>query len=303
MKRKDFDRLAARRFFKRALRQGTWPLLQRLIVYPSVLKLPPIRFAGNTTHAVHTVVRERDAAMAHWMLRTLHQCAPAPLSVALHLDPTVRPGTAAKLAEKFPDARVISYAEARARVAPAIAGFPRLRRWVDSSPWAIKAVDTYLLGESRWLISVDCDVLFFGPPTSLFGDTPSAVWMEDGNYALDLPPEAGLDLLGLRPLMPINTGVGRIERRLFDPATAERVLERVPEPVNDQVVHAAITARAADATLLPTREYNYVKEPGLEDRIARHYTTPSRFLFVEEGVPRAARLIGMRLPPLLRERP
>jgi hypothetical protein len=303
MKRKDFDRLAVRRFFKRAIRQGTWPLLQRLLVYPRVLGLPPVRFAGNPTHTVHTVVRERDAIMAHWMLRTLHHFSPAPLSVTLHLDPTVRPGTAALLGKKFPDSGIISDEDARQRVLPMLEGFPRLRRWRESSPWAIKAVDTYLLGESRWMLSVDCDVLFFAPPEALFADSPSAIWMADGNYALDLPPEAGVDLLGLRALLPINTGVGRIERGLFDPAIAERVLERVPEPVNDQVFHAAFTAKTGDAALLPSAPYNYVKQPGLEGRIARHYTTPYRFLFVEEGVPRAARLLGLPQHPVLRDRP
>lgn len=278
-------------------------MLQRLLVYPKVLRLPPIRFAGSPTLTVHTVVRERDAIMCHWMLRTLHHFAPAPVSVTLHLDPSVRSVTATLLAEKFPDARVISDAEARERVLPALADFPRLKRWRAIAPWAIKAVDTYLLGESRWLLSIDCDVLFFAPPVALFEEAPSAVWMEDGNYALDLPPDAGPDVFGLRRLLPINTGVGRIERCLFDPATAEKVLEQVPEPVNDQVIHAVVTAKVDDAILLPKMGYNYVKERGLEARVARHYTTPYRFLFVEEGVPRAVRLLGLPLLPLLRERP
>lgn len=302
MKRKDFDRLAIRRFFKRALRQGTWPLLQRLIVFPSIVRMPPVRFAGNRTHSVHVVLKDRDAVMAHWMLRTMHHFQPAGLNVILHPDGTVRPGTVAKLKSAFPDARIIMQAEARARVSDALRKYPRLQQWTESSAWAIKAIDTYLLGETRWLILIDCDVLFFGPPEPLFADAPSAVWMEDGNYALDLPSEAGTEL-GLRPLMPINTGIGRIERRLFDPALAERILERVPNPVNDQLIHAGFTATAADAVLLPRREYNYVREAGLEERIARHYTTPSRFLFIEEGVPRAARLLGLPLGRLLRERP
>ena len=303
MTRKDFDRLAVRRFFKRALRQGTWPLLQRLLVYPRVLGLPPVRFAGNPTHTVHTVVRERDAVMAHWMLRTLHHFAPAPLSVTLHLDPTVRPGTAALLAEKFSGLRIISYAEAMDRVMPALERFPRVKRWRETDLWGIKGLDTYLMGDSRWMLSVDCDVLFFAHPVPLFADSPQAAWMEDGNYALDLPPEAGPEWLGRRPLLALNAGFGRIERGLFDLAVAQKVLERVSNPVNDQVIHAAFTAHAADAALLPKREYNYVKEPGLEARIVRHYTTPYRFLMIEEGVPRVARILGIPLAPLLRERP
>ncbi len=303
MKRKDFDRLAVRRFFKRALRQGTWPLLQRLLVYPKVLRLPPVRFAGNPTHMVHTVVRERDAIMAHWMLRTLHHFAPAPLSVTLHLDPTVRPGTAALLAEKFSGLRIISYAEAMDRVMPVLEKFPRVKRWRETDFWGIKGLDTYLMGDSRWMVVVDSDVLFFAPPVALFADSPQAAWMEDGNYALDLPPEAGPEWLGRRPLLALNAGFGRIERGLFDLPIAERVLERVPNPVNDQVIHAAFTAGAEDAALLPGREYNYVKESGLEDRIVRHYTTPYRFLMIEEGVPRAAKLLAIPLASPLRERP
>lgn len=303
MKRKDFDRLAIRRFLKRALRQGSWPLLQRLIVFPSVVRLPPIRFEGNQTHAVHMVLRERDALMAHWMLRTLNHFKPAPLNVWLHPDGTVGTRTLKGLARSFPDARIISHAWARKRVSEMLGDFPLLRRWSESSPWAVKAIDIYLLGETRWVVSIDTDVLFFGQPAALFEEMPSAVWMEDGNYALDLPREAGSSLLGLTPLMPINTGVGRIERGLFDAKIAEQVLASVPDPVNDQVIHAAFTARAADATLLPIRSYNYVKELGLEDRIARHYTTPSRFLFVEEGVPRAARILGLPMPRFLRDRP
>lgn len=303
MKRKDFDRLAVRRFFKRALRQGTWPLLQRLIVYPSVLRLPPVRLGSNPEFGVHVVVGERHVLMAHWMLRTLHHFAGVLLDVAIHADRTLTADSAKQFETSFQGIRVIRWEESRERMCSLLREYPRLGAWSRGSAWALKGLDAYLLGSSRFVVIIDADVLFFGTPAALFSRAPGAVWMRDGNYALDLAAEAGRDVFGLQPFLQLNAGCGRIERSAFDLGLAEEVLTRVGDPVGDQIIHAAMTARLSDGALLPEYEYNYVKEPGLEGRIARHYTTPYRFLFVEEGVPRTARCLGLALHPILRERP
>lgn len=303
MKRKDFDRLAVRRFFKRALREGTWPLLQRLLVYPKVLRLPPVPLGSNPDFGVHVVVGEQHVLMAHWMIRTLHHFAGAVLDVTIHGDRTLTPKSAAGFSASFPGIRTIGWKATRDHVRDLLRWHPRLDRWSRQSAWALKGLDVYLLGSSRFVVLVDADVLFFGKPDPLFAATPGAVWMRDGSYALDLPPEAGRDLFGLCPFLQLNAGCGRIARSAFDLDLAERLLAHIGEPVGDQIIHAAMSARLADATLLPALEFNYVKERGLEGRIARHYTTPYRFLLIEEGVPRAARLLGLPLPAPLRERP
>jgi hypothetical protein len=163
-------------------------------------------------------------------------------------------------------------------------------------------VDVYLLGETPHVVLLDSDILFFADPEELFRDSPEAVWMRDSSYMLYVKPEESVRLFGGQPLPQLNSGVGRIERGRFSLDLAEALLAHLKVPRDDQTLHAVTTARRPAFGLLPDT-YDCATERGLRGLVCKHYTNPFRFMYYEEGIPRAAKLLGLPLPRWLRERP
>lgn len=295
-------RLSPLHFGKRAVRQGLWPLMQRYAMFPRAIELPPAPVKGDGRFCVHVRVCEADSMMLRWMLQTLIRACQTPFDLTIHDDGSLRDATAESLEAQFPGARLIRRAEAAQTILPALERHPLLKAWWPKSYVPLKWLDPYLLGASEYVIMLDSDVLFFSDPIELFSADPRPVWMRDSSYMLLVEASAAKCLFGVHPLVEINSGVGRVPRSLFRLDLAERVFAVTGETADDQTVNAVISAQRSDCALLPF-SYRIATERGLEGLICKHYTTPFRFMYFEEGIPRAARLLGMSLPWWLKERP
>lgn len=289
------------RFLRRALRQGTWPFLQRYSTFPRILTLGPVELESAGTTAVHVLLCERDVVMLHWMLRSLLSVWSKPFRVVIHDDGSLSRETIASLRATFIGIEVIGAKEAESRMAVLLCDYPGLLRWWPTTHWAKKALDVYLLADSKYMILLDADVLFFGEPSSLFAEESASTWMRDSSYMLDIESQASVGLFGGHPLPPLNAGVGRIERARFDLDLAAALLEVVPRPSNDMVFHAVMTAQRGDFELLPDA-YDCGLESGLKGVLVRHYTNPVRFWYYEEGIPHAARNLNLPQSRWSRER-
>jgi len=277
--------------------------LQRFVVSEKVHDLPPVRLNTNSDVCVHVCLCEAHATMLHWMLRSLIRHAEAPFRVMVHDDGSCSARTRSELLEKFDGLEFITRSEARKLVPPLLKDYPLLREWWPTNERSInvKWLDAYLLGTSRIILLVDPDVLFFTNPVDLFESNSHTLWMRDIGYMLEISPEESVSLFGGHALPPLNTGIGRIERSRFSLEVAEGVLRRLQKPRDDMTLHAVITAQRSDFALLPS-SYQVATSLGLGGIIAKHYVTPSRFWFYEEGVPRVARDLGLPLSRWLRER-
>jgi len=253
---------------------------------------------------VHVHLCQAQATMLHWMLRSLIRHTQVPFRVMVHDDGSCSPETRSELLEKFEGLEFITRSEARERIPPLLKNHPLLRQWWPTTErsWNVKWIDAYLLGDSRFVLFLDPDVLFFANPTELFQRTSQTLWMEDICYMLEIDPQESVRLFGGYPLPPLNTGLGRIERCRFSLDMAERVLQVQREPRGEMTMHAVITAQRRDFSLLPS-SYRIATELGLGSVIAKHYVTPYRFWFYEEGIPRVASDLGLPLGRWLRERP
>jgi hypothetical protein len=291
------------RYLRRGFREGTWPLLQRFVVAPRILRQPPIQIHRSDTFEVHMRICERDALLLHWSLRSLlHNCQQR-FGVTIHDDGTCSTQTLSIFAEKFPGAKIITRSKAASHIMPLLDSFPNLRQWWPTTYRAIKWLDVYLLGDTTYIIFLDSDVLFFREPLDLFQECSTTVWMRDVAYTLYIDAQESVALFGGFPLPPLNSGLGRMERSRFNLSLAEKVLIHLKQPRDDQTLHAVITAQYPDHDLLPSHAYNCAFNLGLEYMIAKHYTTPFRFWLYEEGIPRVARILKLPLHHWLTERP
>jgi hypothetical protein len=301
------------RFLRRAVRQASWPLLQRYCVFPKVLDLPPVECLVNSDFSVHVLVCERDAIMLHWSLRSLHNHAKSGFQLYIHDDGSCSAETLSTFREKFVNSSVISRLAAYARVAKHIGKLPEIMDWWQKDYIAIKCIDFYVIGESKWVVVLDPDVIFFSEPTALFSNSVQAIWMQDCFYSLYIDPGEAQERFGVTPPQ-INAGLGRMPRSSIDLALLQEVLQfkaqaaiqvrgrqrHLPQ-YEDQTYHALLAARQMDHALFSTA-YQVATEPGLQDVVAKHYTTPGRFWLYEEGIPRVARQLGLPLSRWFRER-
>ncbi|HKQ03903.1 MAG TPA: hypothetical protein VJ464_02135 [Blastocatellia bacterium] len=302
------------RFVRRGIRQGTWPLLQRYAAFKRILNLPPIQISQDSDFAVHILTCERDALMLHWAVRSFASHVSEPFQLVIHDDGSCSPNTLKRFSETFLGATVIPRRQACLEVAKHLRGFPNLLETNRNSFASIRWIDFYLLGASKFIIFLDPDVLFFASPTHLFEGSDSALWMRDCFYSLHITQEEANDRFGGITLPQLNGGLGRIPRSCFDPMLASRVLDFMQQsyvgqraaqlglPTMDDMPYSAVYSAVYGKCHLLPESYQIGMEPGLQGVIAKHYTTPRRFLFFEEGIPRVAHHLGVSLPPWLRER-
>ncbi len=271
------------RFARRALRQGSWPLLQRFVVCPKVLDLPPTECSSSADFSVHVLVCEKDAIMLHWSLRSLLRHASVPFQLHIHDDGSCSAETLAKFREKFHKAVVVSRQEAQNTISSRIGHLPELIGWWQRDYIAVKCIDFYLLGESKWVVVLDPDVLFFSDPVEVFVSHERALWMQDCFYSLYIDPEEARSRFGVIPSQ-VNGGLGRMPRSSIDlsllrevirfkadSAIQQRGRERGLPKYEDQTYHALLAARQTNHELLPAT-YQVATEPGLQHVIAKHYT-------------------------------
>jgi hypothetical protein len=291
------------RFGRRAVRQGSWPLLQRYVVGPKIFDLPAQSIASKSPYEFHIVAGMRQELMLHWCLRSLLNHSDRPIAVFLHSDGTLSPTMISRAKCCFPGLVVVEKEQADAIVENELAKFPCLRRLRSSreTAWVgIKAVDPFLFGTSDDVYFIDTDVIVLAPPVTFF-DARRTCWSKDSWWSLDLTPEELLSYSS-RPFPQLNTGIGKLSRRRFRPEVLERYLYLEQHVRNDQILLALLTVEG-DWELLDEELYGLASEVGTKGRVAKHYTTPFRFLFWEEGVPTAARDLKVPLSHWLTLRP
>src|SRR4029077_733560 len=135
-----------------AVRDGSWPLLQRYFVFPRILDQPSATCSRNAEHAVHVLVCEKDALMLHWCLRSLLLHSKTPFTVYIHDDGSCSADTLRQFQKTFGGARVLARAEATAIVEPKIANYSELVKWRRADYIAAKCIDFYLVGDERYIV-------------------------------------------------------------------------------------------------------------------------------------------------------
>lgn len=302
------------RFIKRAVRQGTWPILQRYRVLRKILDLPQVSIPNEAEYEIHAMVCENDALMLHWALRSfLHHCD-VPIGIVIHDDGTCSAETLERFRTAFVGAQIVPRAVAAETMARILSPHRGMFEWWKSNVAATKWIDCYCLGRAEQIIFLDSDVLFFARPSELFHLRESAVWMKDVAYMLHLDPEEVAANFGGAQPPQLNTGLGRVPRRWFDLEVACRVKELIRTPsvqsraiirglpkIDDMTFHAVITGVNGGGSYL-SEAYAVATEPGLRSTVAKHYVCPQRFGFFEEGIPRVAKQLEVPLAHWLTER-
>jgi len=249
---------------------------------------------------VATLLGHAHVGMALDCLGSLLRYSVDPLRLRVHEDGTLTGEDRERLAAGLGEVEFIGRAEADARVADRLAGFPALRAFRQRNPLALKLLDIPMLAppEEPDLAYCDADILFLRPFSGLFQFSDAAtgaVFMSDRQNAYSV---RSWHLLAHRRLaLPqrVNSGILLFRTRHYDPDLLEWYFAR-PEfgfaPVwIEQTAWALLGWRAGcrlwDPGLARLPEPG---ETGPGEAVALHFVSPLRSLlpgFLERSPDRA----------------
>jgi hypothetical protein len=273
-----------------------------------VLKTPPVR--TDPVHPdgpppdceVHVLTWQRDYVNGLWAAKSFYRSAGVRWPLVWHETGVLSPKARRRLADHFPDARLLTAKEADDRVSRFLSerGLSHCLACRDKSFMLMKLIDCLALSRAKYLLLLDTDVLFFAPPRELLdavrAGEPAALFNRDSKSWYNLTPAAARERYGVELVEQVNAGLALVRREdwrldLIDRYLSDPDILSVPW-LTEQTVQALMGSQLGMKFLPPT--YLCSVEPGLEtpDGVpltAKHYPGYPRPHFYREGIPAVLR--------------
>jgi hypothetical protein len=283
---------------RRLQREGFLRAYRRWRLSNKILKSPPVHTDRTGDTELHLLCYRNDYLSAIWALKTFYRCAEVSVPLLIHVqgDPTSR--MLRRLREHFPNARVITQAEADAAVIPQLEqrGLKRLVTARAANHYMLKLTDFLLLGDAPNLITLDSDVLFFRNPIAFLAPTDKHLFQRDPQSTYVIETAFGIEIAPC-----INVGMMHFRRDSISLARCDEYLSAFPklEGWLEQTLYALHASERKNVEYL-SNEYLISLDRGADysKLVARHYAGPSRPLWHEEGIPYV-----LREPPDIRKPP
>lgn len=251
--------------------------------------------AANPTIGIHVLLWKRDYREAIWAIASiLAQTEPGP-SVTIHINGQLPETALETLQEIVVGATVLTddLASEQIRSVLADARLDRLLHFRDRDPLARKVIDVLALATTPTILYFDSDVLFFARPVELFDSVSQSAsaaalrFMNDTNQSTVISVETARSL-GLSMMPMLNSGLLRVHRDSIDLEKFEHWLG-IDQVANggyftEQTLWALMAANVG-ATPLSSRYVLGDSPPCDSPPIAIHYTSPTRALFYDVGIP------------------
>jgi hypothetical protein len=251
---------------------------------------------------VHVLTWQRDYLNGLWAAKSFYRSSGVRWPLIWHESGTLSPTARQRLAEHFPDARLLTTKEADDRVGRILAeqGLTHCAAARSQSFMLMKLLDCLVLSRARYLLLLDTDVLFFAAPRELLDavrtNAPPALFNRDSKNWYNLTAAAARERYDVELVERINAGLALIRRADWRLDWIDHYLsdpDILSEPwLTEQTVQALMASRIGMAFLPPT--YLCSVEAGLTapdgvPLVAKHYPGHPRPLFYREGIPALVR--------------
>lgn len=266
----------------------------RDVIRPRILDTPPLTGLRDKTCEVHVLTSSADWLNLAWALKSFYAVAERRFALCLHDDGTLEEPGLRQLANAFPDARIITRAEADSRLDELLSIYPRSRAFRADNRLALKVFDFVSFLESDRMMVLDSDILFFRRPEVLLDalEDPSVTYNtlnKDWGPGYTFDPVAVADQLGFHCPPQINSGLGLIHKASMRLDWIEEFLTLPgilghPHQI-EQTLIALCSAKFGGFRMLPP-EYDVRLDDAAPDAPSRHYTGPIRHLMYSEGMRR-----------------
>jgi hypothetical protein len=257
-----------------------------------ILFTPPIETTTDDRCEIHVLTSKNDWLNLIWTLKSFYVASGRRYALCIHEDGSLEEAHLAILRKHFPAARIIRRAEADAKLAQVLRGFPRSLAFRNTNLLAPKVFDFTAFLESDRMGLFDSDLLFFSKPRVYLEriEDPTYRWNTfnaDIGDAYTVQPHAVRLLIGHDVQPRVNTGLGLVHRGSINWDWTEEFLT-LPGILAghfwriEQTLFALCSSRYG-VELLP-EEYAVRLEPGIKGRCFRHYVGAIRHLMYREGI-------------------
>jgi hypothetical protein len=281
--------------FRRKFQHGLRTAYYRDVIRRRICDTAPVRGTSSDVCEIHVLTRDDDWLNLLWTLKTFYHFSRRRYALCIHDDGTVSPEVAAVLRAHFPEARLITRAEADRAVLPTLEGFPRCLAFRKSNILSLKLFDFVRFLQSERMLLIDSDILFFAEPVDLLRR------IEDPSYQMNtvnadaastytVDPAVVKERFGFDMGPCFNSGLGLIHKDSLRLEWIEEFLA-LPGIIGhfwriEQTLFALCSFRRG-AELLPD-EYR-VRLDGTMPGSCKHYVGPIRHHMYQSGMRRLAR--------------
>ena len=264
----------------------------RDVVRPRILSTQPIKDTTDQRCEIHVLTSAQDWLNLVWALKSFYVASGRRYALCIHEDGSLADAEFAALSEHFPAARIISRAEADAKLAELLRGFPRSLAFRNTNLLAPKVFDFIAYLESERMGLFDSDLLFFAEPTIYLQRVEDPTYRPNTFNAdcadvYTVEPEEVRARFGHQLLPRVNSGFGLVHRNSICWEWTEEFLA-LPGILDghfwriEQTLFALCSSRYG-VEMLPD-EYTLRLEPGIGARCFRHYNGTIRHLMYGEGI-------------------
>src|SRR5262245_7115466 len=288
---------ALRLRFRQKFGHGLSVAWYRDVVRPRILSTPPIEDTIDERCEIHVLTSKEDWLNLIWTLKSFYVASGRRYALCIHEDGSLADAELAALSEHFPAARIIQRAQADAKLAELLRGFPRSLAFRNTNLLAPKVFDFIAYLESERMGLFDSDLLFFAEPTIYLQRVEDPAYRPntfnadcDDVYTVD--PDEVRARFGQQLLPRVNSGFGLVHRDSICWEWTEEFLA-LPGILNghfwriEQTLFALCSSRYG-VEMLPD-EYTLRLDAGIGTRCFRHYNGKIRHLMYGEGIARLVR--------------
>jgi hypothetical protein len=245
--------------------------------------------------ALHIVIGREYWALGLWMLTSFFDATNRSWPVVFHDDGSCDGQVRRAIANVVPFAKIIDRPEADSQLTEMLKPWPVLLKLRSILPLALKLLDAALLGPPGKRLILDCDMMFFRPPTEILewamGAERPNYFLTDVKEASAIPPETIEARVGIKPVSKLNSGICAIAADFINPEfladamVKTKLLQAERRWTFEQTLFAIAAARQP-SELLPSSYLVSIAAHAPPDIIMRHYIGAVRQRFFAEGLAR-----------------
>lgn len=260
-------------------------------VRPKILQTQPVTGTTDYICEIHVLTCKEDWLNLLWMLKSFYFYSGVNYSLCIHEDGSLSADHINILQSHFPNARVVTKGYADLEINKLLKKFPQSVEFRLTNPLSLKVFDFFKFLNSKRMLLLDSDILFFRKPEELLLRIESQEYLlnslnKDWAYGYSINFDSIKDKFLFKPVSHINSGLGLIHKDSIDLEAIEQFLS-IPGIFShshriEQTLIALYSSKFG-FEFLP-KEYDVHLGP-LESGLAcRHFTGPVRHLMYRDGI-------------------